>query len=475
MQVHWQEGLFLQPHHLQIMQRGLLEASRDARRLLNPYGYGVIEGEPSPDALANGWVKFDTLRVIMPQGQEVYFPDNARLDPLNIQSQLATGGAAPLDILLAVPEFEPKGRNAFGKSERADPRVKLLYIPEQALDVADENTGENKQPIPIRKINARLLLKGDNVSGMDVLPLVRVLRAASDSGERARMDPGFAPPCLVLKASTVLYNLVQGLVSALDTSREQFRLNLVPGNLGIEEKWLLTMRLTALNRFCGSLPSLVKCGSRSSPVRQGNVSPFTIYLQLRELLGQLLALAPEKVNELVCQPYSHEDPMPAFLELSKRIRDEIVPPDETPFLEEKFTGGNGMMRVALTGEHFQKGISYFLAIETQVSRMELSPFVTELKKFHFMPRSLERAALNGIRLTEDNSPPLALPKAGNRYYFAVAPGSEPARWNEIQQERAISLAWNNVNFPLDGSVFTLFMVLPPGAAPAPRRGAGSGL
>ena len=43
MHVHWQEGLFLQPHHLQIMQRRLQADIRAARALLTPYCYGVVE------------------------------------------------------------------------------------------------------------------------------------------------------------------------------------------------------------------------------------------------------------------------------------------------------------------------------------------------------------------------------------------------------------------------------------------------
>jgi predicted component of type VI protein secretion system len=338
------------------------------------------------------------------------------------------------------------------------------------LDVPDENTGENKQPIPIRKINARLVLKGEDVSGMDVLPLLRVRRATSE-GEKARMDPLFAPPCLLLKASTVLYNLVEGLVSVLDASREQNRLNLVPGNLGIEEKWRLTLKLTALNRFCGSLPSLVRSGSRASAVQQGSVGPFSVYLQLRELLGELLALAPEKQKELDCQPYNHEDPMPAFLELSQRIQDEIKVAPSNPPLGVPFSGSNGLLRATFSAEHFQRGIGYYLGIQTGVPRQELTSFVTVLTKFHFMPRSLERAALPGLRLTENNSPPLVLRKAANLYYFDVTPNSEPERWADIEREQAISLVWNNVNFPLDGSVFTLYMILPPGE-PWPQQSSG---
>ena len=42
-QIHWQEGLFLQPHHLQRMQKSLRDEISGERRLGWPYPYGVVE------------------------------------------------------------------------------------------------------------------------------------------------------------------------------------------------------------------------------------------------------------------------------------------------------------------------------------------------------------------------------------------------------------------------------------------------
>ena len=64
-QVHWHEGLFLQPHHLQAMQRALLEQSIGERKLSYPYSYGLIDAKISADALENMLVRFDRLRVVM--------------------------------------------------------------------------------------------------------------------------------------------------------------------------------------------------------------------------------------------------------------------------------------------------------------------------------------------------------------------------------------------------------------------------
>ena len=50
-QVHWSEGLFLQPHHLQRMQRLLEDLSRKQRQLVLPFAYGWCDLEIDLDAL----------------------------------------------------------------------------------------------------------------------------------------------------------------------------------------------------------------------------------------------------------------------------------------------------------------------------------------------------------------------------------------------------------------------------------------
>ena len=64
--IHWHEGLFLQPHHLQRLQKTVVDGFADERRLTWSYPYGVVEARLSHDELENMRVRFDKLRVIMP-------------------------------------------------------------------------------------------------------------------------------------------------------------------------------------------------------------------------------------------------------------------------------------------------------------------------------------------------------------------------------------------------------------------------
>jgi type VI secretion system protein ImpJ len=449
MQVHWHEGLFLQPHHLQTMQHRLQRDIRSARALLAPFCFGIIESRLSHDDLADGRIRFEYLKVIMPSGQEVFFPEDANLPALDIKAELVRG-AGPLEVLLAVPLWARKRANAFRQGESADPRVKLLYIPEEAREVADENTGENPQVIHIRKINARIVHSGDDVSDMEFLPLLRVVRSSGEESGKPRQDPEFVPPSLLLRSSPTLHGLARDLVAQIDACREQNRVKASTGGLGLEVKWELTMRLTTLSRFCGSLPSIVE---------EGIVSPFHLYLQLRELLGELMALHPQKTN-FACQPYDHLDPFRSLKELDLRIRELIrVAPGRDP-LRVPFAGVAGLLRAELEAQHFEKPTGYYLGVKTRVERTKLALYLVDGNKFKLMPRSMEQMAIFGMELKELNNPPLELPGQNDLHYFGVSLSSNPRRWDQIRQDKAVSLVWNNTEFDLSDAVFTLYMTLP---------------
>jgi len=143
--------------------------------------------------------------------------------------------------------------------------------------------------------------------------LLRIIRSVGEDAGKLRQDPEYVPPSLLLRSSPTLQDMVRELTAQLNASREQLRIKVTTGGLGLEVKWEITLRLMVLNRACAGLTGLVE---------NGCITPHEVYLRLRELLGELLALHPgEKLFD--CQPYNHLDPLPAFRELDRKIRDEI--------------------------------------------------------------------------------------------------------------------------------------------------------
>lgn len=449
MHLHWHEGLFLQPHHLQNMQHQLQLDLRAVRTLLAQYAYGVIESRLSQDDLADGRIRFERLRVIMPSGQEIFFPEDANLPALDIKAALARG-AGPIEVLLAIPLWTKNRANAFRPGEVADPRVKLLYIPEEVRDVADENTGENAQTLHVRKINARVVLKGEDLSDMEALPLLRIIRATGEEAGQPRQDPEFVPPSLFLRSSPVLHDQLRELAAQLNASRNDLAVKAATGGHGLEVKWEMALRLMALNRHCGSLPSLVE---------EGWVFPFAVYLQLRELLGELLAVHPAS-NIFDCEPYNHLDPFRSLKELDLKIRSLIRVTKGVEPIKVLFSGTPGLLRAAFEADHFTKPTGYYLGIKTKLDRTKLVLYLRDGNKFKLMPRSMEQVAILGIELKEENYPPLDLPGQSDLHYFRVLPASNQRRWDQFKQDKAASLVWNNNELDLSDATVALYLTLP---------------
>jgi predicted component of type VI protein secretion system len=232
------------------------------------------------------------------------------------------------------------------------------------------------------------------------------------------------------------------------TARDDLQKKLAGGGFALEEKWTRTIKLMALNRVCGSLPLLLE---------EGSMPPVTTYIEFRELLGALAALI-EKEDLFQCRTYDHDDPLPSFKELDQKIRRVIVEEQGEPPMKAPFTVLRpGVCRTTLTAEHFERPAGYLLGIETKTDITKLAPYVADGNKFKLMPTSMELAAVFGLELQRVPVPPIELP--GGAHYFRLAPASNQRRWDQIKNDKAISLVWNNREFDLSDAAFTLWMPL----------------
>jgi type VI secretion system ImpJ/VasE family protein len=450
--VHWEEGLFLQPHHLQRAQHGLREQVRAARRLAFPYPWGLLEARLSRDDLENLRVRFDRLRAILPSGREVDFPEHAELPTLDIRQPFSKGTGSFL-VLLGVPLWQPARANTFPPGQAVDPRVKLLYRLSE-IECTDENTGENPKPLLVRKLNARLLLEHEDTSDMETLPLLRIVRAAGEEVGLPREDGEYIPPCLVVQGSPTLRDLVRDLAAQVEASRRELAVQMTRGGFNLEQvrgiQLEQLLRLRSLNRFSGRLPALA-----AAPA----VTPFAWYLELRDLLGELSALHPDRDAAAVAD-YNHENPYLCFRELADRIRGFLRGAVGPSYLKVPFKDTEGKPVANLADEHFTRPSAYFLAIKTKIDPVALARYVVDPDRFKFMPVSLADRAIRGIELKEERHPPLELPAASDLHYFRLEHSVSARMWQQIQLEKAAAIRWKSAELDWSDVGFTLFMTVP---------------
>jgi len=467
-QVHWHEGLFLQPHHLQTMSREWLDAGARERRLSWAFPYGVVECKISTDALENMLVRIDRLRAVMPSGLEVDVPGNADIPALDIKRVFQASSGA-FTVSLAVPLWQLSRANtvepastagvAGGATRKAlneEVRVKRLYRISEVPRV-DENTGENSQPVLIRRLNARLVVDGDDTSDMELLPLVRIVHSAEEA-TMPRPDAKFVPPCMVLGGSPTLRSIVRDLGAAVEASRKELVNQLTRGGFVVENlrppQFMQVLRLRTLNKWSARLPTLVAGGVGGA----GSMPPFAAYLELRELLGDLAALSPER-DQFEGPKYDHDNPGVVFLELDKKIRPLLRGDVQKRFMQAAFIKDGAALSVAITDEQLTQPNGYFIGIKTRMDPTALAKLVEDQDKFKLMPKSMIKLNIYGIKLAEERHPPMEMPSSVDLHYFRVDVGASQKMWERMAGEKAMSIRWPE-NEPLEYTDVSLYMTVP---------------
>lgn len=448
-EMHWHEGLFMQPHHLQMMQRHIGDRFADERALAWSYPYGVIELKLSADALESGRVRFDRLRAVMPSGLLVDMPNNADVPALDIE-EMFTQSTAPFTLYLGVPLWYATRGNVIEDSEGQDWRVKRLYrVVEQ--ERADENTGDNRQPVRVRRLNPRLLFEHDDRSDMEAMPLLRVYHAPAEEIDVPHLDPEFAPPCLVLRGSRELYQLVRDLSSQIEASRKDLVRQMGQSAIDTESMRGLQvgqmLRLRTLNRFSARLPHLV---------RAPGCTPFQMYLALRELLGELAALEPDR-DPFDAPDYDHDHPLIAFQDICFNIR-VMVRAAGLRFLSVPFVKEANRLVARLEENHFSQPNAYYLAVRSREDPSTVAQLVTDANKFKLMPMSMADRAVFGVTLIEEHFVPFELPAEAGLYYFRLNLARSGDRWTQAREDGGLALTWPNME--LSDFEVTLYMTVP---------------
>jgi type VI secretion system protein ImpJ len=439
--VHWQEGLFMLPQHMQLLQRNLIEGLGAERSLATAYPYGLIESRLSIDALDDGKVRFERLRAIMPDGTEVDVPSNAHLAVLDLKERL-NKASKPLTVFLAVPNYDPKRANTVEPSA-SEALIKKRYVVGE-ITRHDENTGDNASTIQVRKLNARLVLDGDDVTDMQLLPVLRVKPSQGDDLGKPRPDPNFVPTCVGINGSPELRKLLRNLSDAVEAARSEEVNRLGKTGWGVEAlrgpQLISLFRLMALNTAAGRLPNLL----RVAGAEQAGIHTFSMYLELRDLLSQLSATVPDR-DPFEAPAYDHDEPGPVFHALEQKVR-SLLRQDSKSKVKKvlfKLDGGVLINGDAVTEDDLTKATAILIGIKTKMDPRGLRSLVEDAEKFKFMPFSKRGMKLFGVRLEEERYAPQELPAPTGMNYFRLLPSESPRMWETIVSEKRLAVVWSD--------------------------------
>lgn len=247
---------------------------------------------------------------------------------------------------------------------------------------------------------------------------------------------------------------MRDLSNQVEASRKELVIQLTRAGFSVDTmrgvQFEQMLRLKTLNRFSARLPALV-----GAP----GVTPFDIYLELRELLAELAALRPER--DLFEAPrYDHDNPGVALAELGNKIRSLLRGAVAAKFMHVPFKREDDYFTTELTEEHLSQPNEYFLGIRTKEDPRAVAALVEDGDKFKLMAKSMIKRQIWGVKLAEERHPPVELPAQSGLHYFRLMRSESERMWERVTQEKAVAIRWLGA----DTSDFapTLYMTIPGG-------------
>lgn len=431
-QVHWHDGLFMLPHHLQYQQHAWTSAAASERRGARAFASGVAELEIDGEALARHVVAISRLEAVLPSGRLVRLPGNAVVPTLDVRG-LFEENPEPAIVFLALPESSASEANVIEGDDRVATGSKRPYrVVERTW--RDENDAESEEPLLLRQYNARLVTDRDDHADLELLPLARLKPVADDPAEvLPRHDEDYAPPTLRVAAVAPLRTLHERLVQQLLTRRDELVVEIE--RIGYSAESLSgvllekVLRLRSISAYAGRLDGL-----RQDPT----FSPFELYLAMRELAGELSALAPGR-GFLAPLPYQHDDCLPGLRELARRIANLAVTSEGGTYIKlplESLEPGR-VWATELRDEHLLVAEEYYLAAHAPGAGSEVARLVGDGDRFKLTARSLKEARVRGVRLREERRPPTVLPALADTLWFRLAREENPRLWSRLRDEQQL--------------------------------------
>jgi type VI secretion system protein ImpJ len=420
--VVWSEGMHLGPHQFQAQSRYFEDSIEFATSALWFENWGLIGGELSPEALANGQAVLLHARGIFPDGLAFDIPESDPAPPAFDITEAFPPTKNRVTVFLAVPMEKTDGRNYAINGDAEGVR----YAGEQRV-VSDETTGRDERAIRFGRKAIRLCLEAEDSPETVKLPIARLMRSGSG---KIGLDPTFIPPCLDVTASSRLLNLLGRLIQILeDRSRSLSLSRGEHAGMSLQEItrfWFLH----AINSGLVPLKHLYQS-------RRGH--PEHLYMELSRLAGALCTFSLDS-HPRSLPAYDHRNLDVCFdaLDLHVRRHLEIVLP-------------TSCIRIPLsnTAEFFYTGditdqrcfgaATWILAVRAsggEVDTMNRVPGLVKICSEAFVPELVKRA-LPGFALTHSPTPPASVSVRADTQYFRV--NKAGPCWDHIKKTKRVGV------------------------------------
>ncbi|TWU56295.1 type VI secretion system baseplate subunit TssK [Rubripirellula reticaptiva] len=445
--VHWHEGLFLRPHHLQAWDRHWHESNAASDRWQNPYSYGLASISINADALALGFFQLDGVRARMPEGTLVELAVGESTERVDLRAGFAaapTGATSGenatipinsrdiVDVFLAVPRLQLGSSNVAEGDQGEGARYRQLQI-----HVPDETDGASVEPVIFRRVNAVLMLSTDDLTGYDVLRIARVKRGTV-GGAIAELDDRFVPslmdcaawPQMRQRLLRPIHDLMLLKIELLSKLVNDHSLGMDADQPGDLQRILMLQTLNQAAAVIGVL------------AQSSGVHPWAAYVELSRVAGALDLFSESRALQSIAA-YDHDSIGPLFYALRARIESRIASVGRSAYQQRYFVGAGLGMQVSLDPLWLTSDWQCVLGVrrgKLSASGLEkiLSPGLLDWKLGSARQvEALYSKRAMGLELKPLREVPRSLPSQSDWSFFEIG-GSGPA-WTDVLDTGTIAM------------------------------------
>lgn len=452
--IFWHQGLFLQPHHFQLLDRSVQMLFDPFHDYLAPHFWGVGKMEIQHASLGTRSFQIARGEFLFPDGTFVAFPGNAIVEPRHFEDAWVAGGK-PFTIFLGLRKWNDRGENVTVVDSLEDvSRVTTRFAaPEDSEEWKDMHAGG--PPGQVKRLRYILKLvwetEQEQLGDYLLIPIAQLERM----GEEIVMSPRFAPPSLTILDSEPLLRIVKEIrdqIASRSRQLEEYKhqRGIQTAQFGSRDMvYLLALR--SLNRYVPILFHLTE-------TRQ--VQPWSVYGHLRQLIGELSSFS-EKVTVLgetisggegSLPGYDHRNPWVCFSaaqQLIGKLLDEITAGPE--YVIQLLYDGT-YFASEMKPVHFASRNRFYLVLRTEEDPKTVIQSIETVVKLGARERLplLIARALPGVGLEHLPTPPQELPRRSYSIYFAVDSNCE--QWALIEKGNNIALYWDNAPEDLEAEL-----------------------
>jgi type VI secretion system protein ImpJ len=444
--VHWHEGMFLRPQHFQAADRHWADALRQGEQWDHEYCYGLRSIEISAEAIANFHVQVTHCQARMKDGTQVVLQPGSEPDRVELKSAIegleeallkvdlkeAFEREAVVRVFLAVPKLKLGSSNVGGASESAAEKHRYLTEPRE---LADESLGGNDQQIQLRKLNVRLLLHTQDVSGYELLPIAQIKRAGE--GEALpKLDDQYFPPMLAVDAWPAL---------GRDIVRAVY--DLIGQRIEIRSQQIINRGISMVSQDSRDLERLFMLGELNTAYATlsvlafaRGVHPFEAYTELCRIVGQLSIFGKTRRPPDIPR-YDHDDLARIFYYIKQQIELLLDSIPDYEFEQRPFIGEGLGMQVRLESRWFGTDWDWYVGVlRGSLTEVECRVLLGELAWKLGSSRQVDilfSQRREGLDLTPLEQAPRALPSNREWTYFVV--NRQNAAWKDVLATQTLAM------------------------------------